>query len=75
METHEYLSNRGMSHLLGKAPQTINNEIKHELSHQQIRKQKSKLIYAQTLSNVPMRMIDPFDERNALVNTNKFNKQ
>lgn len=38
-------SNREIARLLGKAPQTINNEIKRGLTRQQVRKGKFELVY------------------------------
>ena len=39
-------SNRQIALLLGKAPQTIHNDIKRELVRQQVRKEKFELLYS-----------------------------
>ncbi|MGT2867564.1 helix-turn-helix domain-containing protein, partial [Streptococcus dysgalactiae subsp. equisimilis] len=42
----EGCSNREIARLLGKAPQTIHNEIKGELVRQQVRKGKFEAVYS-----------------------------
>ena len=43
---NENISNREIAGLLGKAPQTINNEVKRETTLQQVRKGLYKKVYS-----------------------------